>query len=88
MAHAIARRPSKNMLSGRYSLSQISIPRTRKGKLAPVAVNIGVVTGGLVLGLLTYPYKETSIGGTLWGAAGTVVGVGAVLLAIKLFDTV
>lgn len=61
------------MLTGRYGLSQI------KGGLSPTAVNLGILGAGLTLGLITFQYRDTPIGSTLLGAAGSLSAVALVL---------
>lgn len=85
MVRSIAKRP-RNMLSGRYGLGEMS--RRRKGGISPTAVNIGITTAGMVLGLITYQYRNDPIGATLLVAAGSIVGVGLVFFAKELLETV
>ena len=50
----------------------------RKG-LSPTAANGIILGAGLVLGLVTYQYKDSPIGATLLGAAGSLTAVALVL---------
>lgn len=70
----------QNMLTGRYGLAQI---RTN-GKLPPTAVNLGILGSGVVLGLIAYQYRDTPIGATLLGAAGSVAAVAFVFFLREL----
>lgn len=68
------------MLVGRPGLGAA---RSNLG-LSPTAVNLGILGSGLLLGLVTYQYKETPIGATLLGAAGSVSAVALVFFVRDL----
>lgn len=72
----VAKKKSKNMLYGSYSLGDIA----NKNRIAPLWVHLGVVGGGLALGYVAYPYQQSPLGSTLLGAAGSVAAVGLLLL--------
>lgn len=79
MSSRLAARP-RNMLSGRHTLGRVR----HNPNLSPTVVNLGILGSGLVLGLVTYQYKETPIGATLLGAAGSVSAVALVFFVRDL----
>lgn len=66
------------MLWGHYGLAEIRPDRESK-RLSPTTVNLGILGAGLALGLITYQYRNTPIGSTLLGAAGSMTAVALVL---------
>lgn len=55
---------------------------SRKGTLA--LTNAGIIAGGLGLGYVAHPHRETAVGATLSGAAGSLVAVGIILFLYDL----
>lgn len=73
----------RNMLAGRYGYGLAQIRRNGKS-LSPTTVNLGILGGGLLLGLITYQYKDSPLGATLLGAAGSVSAVALVFFVREL----
>lgn len=71
----------RNLLLGHYGLGEMS---KKNGGISPTTVDLGIMGGGLVLGLVAFPYKETPIGQTLLVAGGGLVAVSLALLIREL----
>jgi hypothetical protein len=73
----------KNLLSGHYGLGEMA----KKKDIPSVThwVHLGVIAGGALLGYLSYPYHQLPLGMTVMGAAGSIMGVGLLLLVYDLF---
>jgi hypothetical protein len=72
----------KNLLSCHYGLAEMA-----KKDIPSVThwVHLGVIAGGALLGYLSYPYHQLPLGMTVMGAAGSIMGVGVLLLVYDLF---
>lgn len=63
----------KNLLLGRKDRQVAHLGNMR---LTPTTVNLVTVGTGIVLGLVSYQYRESPIGATLLGAAGSIAAIG------------
>jgi hypothetical protein len=75
----------RNLLAGRYGLGEM-----KKGKtagLSPTAVDLSLVGSGVVLGLITFPYRDAPIGQTLLVAGGGLAAVGLAFLIRDLLTS-
>lgn len=66
-----------NRLTGHYGLGEM------KGKtmgISPTVVDLSLVGSGIVLGLVTFPYRDAPIGQTLLIAGGGLAAVGLAFL--------
>lgn len=66
----------RNLLAGRHR----QMGKIFGKKLDPTTVNLGILGSGILLGLVSYQYRESPIGATLLGAAGSVSAIGLVFL--------
>lgn len=57
----------------------MGLAKTPGKGMSPTTANLIVLGSGLTLGLITYQYKESPIGATLLGAAGSMTAVALVL---------
>ena len=73
-----------NLLSGRYGLGEMK--RKTMG-LSPTVVDLSLVGGGLVLGLVSFPYREGPIAQTLLIAGGGLAAVGLAFLIRDLLTS-
>lgn len=67
-----------NRLTGHYGLGEM-----KKGKtmgISPTVVDLSLVGSGVVLGLVTFPYRDAPIGQTLLIAGGGLAAVGLAFL--------
>lgn len=76
----LAKRP-KHLL-----LAQISpgTPGAEAVQRVPYSVMVALILGGITVGFLSHPHRESAIGGLVFGAAASVVGVGITLLIVEL----
>lgn len=54
-------------------------------KVSSTTANLSILGAGVVLGLVSYPYRESAIGSTLLGAAGSMAAVAFILFMRELF---
>jgi hypothetical protein len=71
----------KGMLTRRHGLGLTSM--TRRGAYSSTT-NLAFVGAGALLGLVSFPYRESAIGATLVGTAGSLVAIGAALFIREL----
>ena len=74
----------RNILAGGYGLGQMKKNAEMKnGKtmgISPSVVDLSLVGSGLLLGLVTFPYRDAPIGQTLLVAGGGLAAVGLAFL--------
>lgn len=59
----------------------------KKTWLSPTVVDLGIAGSGLVLGLVSFPYRESPIGQTLLVAGGGLVAVALAFLIRDLLTS-
>ncbi len=52
--------------------------------VSPLVVDLGILGGGVIIGMISYTSRETPLGATMLGAGGSIAAVGLVLLARQL----
>lgn len=57
----------------------MGLAQIRNKGMSPTTANLIILGSGLTLGLVTYQFKDSPIGATLLGAAGSVTAVALVL---------
>lgn len=68
----------KGMLGQKHSLAATKTKKQLGINLTPTAVNGGILAGGVLMGLIAWPYKDSPIGGILVGAGANIAAIALV----------
>lgn len=70
----------RNLLAGGYGLGQMKTKDRPTMGVSPSVVDLSLIGSGLLLGLVTFPYRDAPIGQTLLVAGGGLAAVGLAFL--------